>query len=164
MIVFLIAHIAAVVLFVGPAAVAASMFPGAVPLDDAAGAAAENVEQTGARTDRPPRERSEASARLLHRISRVYGTLALIVPAAGLVLAIAWNKFDEAWLIAAMSITVVAGVLYAVRIVPAQKAALAAPASRRSLVTLGATTGVFNLLWAIVLVLMVWQPGGSHHA
>ena len=85
-------------------------------------------------------------------------------PTAGLVLAVAWNKFGEAWLIAAMCVTVVAGVLYAVRIVPAQAAALAAPASRRALTVLGATTGVFNLLWVIVLVLMVWQPGGSHHA
>ena len=108
--------------------------------------------------------RSIQVAVALHRISKVYGVLSLIVPAAGIALAILFGKFTEPWLIIAMSLTAVAGVLFATRIVPAQASALASPPSRRSLSQLGALTGLFNLLWVAVLVLMVLRPGEAHAA
>lgn len=144
----LVVHIAAAVLFLGPATVASSLFPGAVPIDPGGGA-------PGPRDAR----RDERVARVLHRISRVYGALALVVPVAGLVLGLLWGKFGQAWLVVALGGTVIAGVLYAVRIVPAQATALDHPPTRRQVASLHATAGVFALLWVIVLVLMVLQPG-----
>jgi hypothetical protein len=153
--VVLVIHILAVVLFVGPSAVAASMFPGFVPL-----AVGEKPPVRGLK--RP--QRSGAVAAVLHRISRTYGLLALIVPVAGIALAVTWNKFGEAWLITAMILTVIAGVLFAVRIVPLQANLLESPPTRRRLSALAGTVGIFNLLWVATLVLMVLQPGGKHHA
>jgi hypothetical protein len=148
----LVVHIAAAVLFLGPATVASSLFPGAVPVDP------------GEEPPRPRDARRDAGvARVLHRISRVYGALALVVPVAGLVLGLLWNKFGQAWLVVALCGTAVAGVLYAVRIVPAQAAALAHPPTRRDVASLSATAGVFALLWVVVLVLMVLQPGAPEH-
>lgn len=146
--ILLVIHITAAVLFVGPAAVASSLFGGYVPISDPA-------------KEKDRHVRSEQVAQLLHRICRVYGILALIVPAAGIVLAILGNRFTEAWLIAAMVLTVVAGVVFAVRIVPAQAAALATPATRKQIGSTGGFVGFYNLLWIVVVVLMVTQPGSG---
>ncbi|RIX26399.1 hypothetical protein [Amnibacterium setariae] len=145
--VLLVVHVLAAVLFVGPAAVSASLFPAAVPL--------------GVGEARRPRDerRSADAARLLHRVSRVYGLLAVSVPVAGIVLGLLWGKFDEAWLVVALGLTVAAGVLLAVRIVPGQAAMLRRPPGRREVASAAALVGVFNLLWVVVLVLMVLQPG-----
>lgn len=145
--VLLVVHVAAAVLFIGPAAVAASLLPAYVPIEDAP-------------SKRRDGQRSRSVALALHRISRVCGVLALIVPIVGLLLGLLWNKFGQAWLLTAMLLTVIAGALYALRIVPAQSAALAAPASRRRVTALSGLAGVFNVLWLAVLVLMVLQPGG----
>lgn len=145
-VVFLVVHVVAAVLFVGPAAVTSSVFPRYVPIADG--------------DDRPRDDaRSAAVARVLHRITRVYGLLALLVPAAGLVVGILWDKFDEVWLLVAMGLTAVAGVVLAVAVVPGQRAALAEPPTRRGLARLGMTAGIFNLVWLVVLVLMITQPG-----
>jgi hypothetical protein len=146
--VLIVIHIAAAILFIGPASVASSMFPGYVPVES-------NTDS------RHPRSSQVAVA--LHRISRVYGVLSLIVPAAGIALAVAFGKFTEPWLIIAMGLTAVAGVLFATRIVPAQASALSSPPSLHLVGRLGALTGVFNLLWLAVLVLMILRPGDTHH-
>jgi len=148
-VVLLVVHVAAAVLFIGPAAVAASTLPRYVPIEDAPS----NQRDT---------QRNRSVALALHRFSRIYGLLALIVPIAGLLLGLLWNKFGQAWLLAAMVLTAIAGALYALRIVPAQAAAVAAPVPRRRITALTGAAGIFNLLWLAVLVLMVLQPGGPH--
>jgi hypothetical protein len=144
-------HVVAGILFVGPVAVTTSLFPRFVPLasSDSPGTAAD----TG--------ERNVAAARILARVTRVYGTLALIVPAAGLVLAGLQGRLTEVWVVLAMVLTAVAGALLVLRITPAQQDALAAPATPDAMRTMRMLVGVFNLLWVTVVVLMIVRPGAD---
>lgn len=144
--VLLSVHVLAGILFVGPVAVAASLFPRYAPV-------AGPVEGV---------DRSAGVARALHRITRVYGVLALAVPVVGLALAGVQGRSTEVWIIAAMVLTAIAGGLLAVQIVPRQREALATPDDGRQLRALGMVTGVFNLLWVIVVVLMVAHPGSRY--
>ncbi|MCX8561612.1 hypothetical protein OS122_12040 [Mycolicibacterium mucogenicum] len=139
-------HVVAGILFVGPIAVATSLFPRYVPVD---GPSASN-------------ERSVGIARLLHRITRVYGLLAIAVPVIGLALAGVQGRSTEVWIIVAMVLTAGAGGLLAVQIAPRQRQALAAPGGESELRTLAMVTGIFNLLWVIVVVLMVVHPGSRY--
>jgi uncharacterized membrane protein len=143
-------HVLAGILFVGPVAVANTLFPRYVPI--AAGSAPN------------PRDdnRSERVARALHRITRVYGLLGIAVPIVGILLSLVQGRFGEIWITIAMIITAIAGGLLAFRIVPAQAAAIADPPERRRLARLGTLAGVFNLMWAAVVILMVVRPG-SHY-
>jgi len=143
--VFLVIHVLGAVLFIGPAAVTASLFPRYVPITDGNGGMRDEA-------------RSLSVATALNRVARTYGMLALVVPAAGLVLGILWDKFSQGWLLVAMLLTAVAGVLFAVLIVPAQRRLLQQPAPRAQVTRLGIQSGIFNLLWVAVLVLMVTQP------
>ena len=127
-------HVVAGILFVGPVAVSASLFPRYAPAGGEA-------------------------ARVLHRITRVYGLLALIVPVAGLMLAFAQNRTTEVWVLVAILLTAVAGGVLALQIAPRQRAELDSPGSAAGLRRLGMLTGVFNLLWAAVVVLMIVRPG-----
>ena len=148
---FLLAvHVLGGILFVGPVAVAASLFPRYVPL--AAGAPTSDRHPAG--------ERSPRVAGALHRITRVYGTLGLAVPVVGLALAFVQGRVGEVWITVAMIVTALAGALLAFRIVPAQAAALADPPARIS--RLGMLAGVFNLMWAAVVILMVVRPGSDY--
>ncbi|MHA7663762.1 hypothetical protein [Mycolicibacterium sp. HS_4_1] len=139
-------HVVAGILFVGPIAVATSLFPRYAPV-------------VGASADT---ERSAGIARLLHRITRVYGVLALVVPIVGLALAGVQRRMSEVWIIAAIALTAVAGILLVVQIAPRQAQALATPGGVAELRALGMVTGVFNLLWVVVAVLMVVHPGSRY--
>ena len=152
------AHVLAGILFVGPVAVTTSLFPRFAPLsagagDPAAGPAGDPAEPD-ARSGR-----SASVARMLHGVTRVYGVLALVVPVIGLVLAAVQGRLGEIWVVVAMVLTAVAGGLLALRIAPGQRAALDAPGDAGRLRSLSMLTGVFNLLWAAVVVLMVVRPG-----
>lgn len=127
-------HVVAGILFVGPVAVTTSLFP-------------RYAHETGA-------------AQALHRITRVYGLLAITVPTVGLMLAVHQDRLSDAWVVVAMLLTAVAGLLLALRIAPLQARALADPATAE-LKRLNMLAGVFNLLWAAVVVLMVVRPGSS---
>ena len=144
-------HVLAGILFVGPVAVTASLFPRIVPLQ--AGATSRSV--------RAHPERSPAAARVLHRVTRGYAMLALGVPIVGLVLAAMQGRMGEIWITISMVLTAVAGGLLALRIVPAQSEALTAPPDRKRLRGLTVLAGVFNLLWASVVVLMIMRPGAA---
>lgn len=139
-------HVVAGILFVGPVAVATSLFPRYAPV----GVASADI------------ERDAGIARLLHRITRVYGVLALAVPIVGLALAGVQGRMSEVWITAAMVLTAIAGGLLAMQIAPRQARALAAPGGVAELRTLGMLTGVFNLLWVVVVVLMVVHPGSRY--
>jgi hypothetical protein len=140
------AHVIAGILFVGPIAVATSLFPRYAPVGGPS----------------PDPERNDGVARLLHRITRVYGVLALAVPVIGLALAGVQGRSTEVWIIAAMVLTAIAGGLLAVQIAPRQRQALAAPGNESELRTLAMLTGVFNLLWVVVVVLMIVHPGSRY--
>jgi hypothetical protein len=132
-------HVVAGILFVGPVTVAASLFP---------------------RFAGPPGDPHVVVARVLHRVTRTYGALALGVPLVGLLLAAVQGRLGEIWITVAMVLTAVAGGLLALRIAPGQGEALADPRPER-LRRLRALTGAFNLLWVAVVVLMVVRPGAA---
>jgi zinc transporter ZupT len=141
-------HVVAGILFDGPVTVATSLFPRYAPASGAAvGSSA---------------TRSGDTARLLHRITRMYGVMALIVPVVGLVLATVQGRTTEVWIIVAMVLTAVAGALLALRIAPGQAEALASPDDGSQLRRLGMLSGIFNLLWVVVVVLMIVRPGSEY--
>ncbi|SNS57122.1 hypothetical protein [Rhodococcoides kyotonense] len=138
-------HVVAGILFVGPIAVVTSLFPRYAPVSGTDGSA----------------ERSIGTARVLHRITRVYGLLAITVPVVGLVLAWVQGRLGDSWVVAAMVLTAIAGGLLALLIAPLQSEALESPDAGGRLRLIGMMTGIFNLLWVIVVVLMIVRPGSS---
>jgi zinc transporter ZupT len=99
---------------------------------------------------------------VLHRITRVYGLLAIAVPVVGLVLASVQGRTSEVWVVVAMVLTAVAGGLLALQIAPLQGEALTAPDDGSRLRRLGMLTGLYNVLWVVVVVLMIVRPGSSY--
>ncbi|SDJ72991.1 hypothetical protein [Nonomuraea jiangxiensis] len=140
-------HVLAAIVFVGGSAVATSLFPRYAPVAAPAGTAAGD---SG--------ERDRAVAVLLHRVSRGYGIAGLVVPAAGIVLGVVQGRMGELWLNVSMVLTIVAGGLLALLICPRQREALATPGSAERLRSLSMLAGIYNLLWAIVVVLMIARP------
>ncbi len=142
-------HVVAGILFVGPVAVMTSLFPRYAPVIRAGPDSAHDV-------------RSLETARLIHRVTRVYGMLAIAVPVVGLTLAGVQGRTTEIWVVVAMVLTAIAGGLLALQIAPRQREALTAPDDGTQLRRLSMIVGVFNLLWATVVVLMVVRPGSSY--
>lgn len=142
-------HVVAGILFVGPVAVAASLFPRFAPV--AVGS-----------FERRPGERDSSTAALLHRICRIYGMIAIIVPVVGLILALVQQRVGEVWITIAMLLTAVAGGLLALQIVPRQREALSVPDGGLQLARLGMLAGLFNVLWFVVVVMMVVRPGSDY--
>ena len=138
--VLLAVHVFGGIVFVGPVTVAASLFP------------------------RYAREGSVGVVDALHRISRVYAVLGLAVPVFGIATGAQLGVLGDAWLIVSMALTLVAALLLGLVILPAQarvvtglheRGAASVPAS------LGMTTGVFALIWAVVVVLMIVRPDST---
>ena len=153
-------HVLAAVVFIGPVTVAVSLFPRyarqALSVDPAAAAAA------------------VPTVHLLHRLSRVYAVLALAVPVFGLATALALDVLGQAWVLSSVALTVVAAVLLGAVVLPRQDAvrrtvdetvtAHPAPSSTSAgatLAPLAMASGVFNLSWAAVVVLMIVRPGST---
>ncbi|GAA0488238.1 membrane protein [Paractinoplanes deccanensis] len=128
-------HVLAAIVAIGPVTVAASMFAPALRRDD------------------------RAQLRLLHRICRVYAALGLAVPVLGLATASSLGVLGDAWLLVSIALTAVAAAVLGFAVLPAQAAAVAGAPVRPA--RLGMTSGVFNLLWAIVVVLMIVRPGST---
>ncbi|GCE38792.1 integral membrane protein [Rhodococcus wratislaviensis] len=142
-------HVVAGILFVGPVTVATSLFPRYAPVTATVGGAQQI-------------ERSIDTARVLHRIARIYGILAIAVPVVGLLLAFVQGRTGEVWVVVAMVLTAIAGGLLALQIVPLQEQALTSPDDGAQLRRLRMVTGLFNLLWVLVVVLMIVRPGSSY--
>ncbi|MGY1753324.1 hypothetical protein [Blastococcus sp. SYSU D01042] len=162
-------HVVAAVVFVGSVTVAVSLFPryARLALDEATAPPAVPV------------------LHLLHRITRVYALLSLAVPVFGLATAAQLDVLGDAWVQVSMGLAVVAGLLLVAAVLPAQRRLLAhvaevpgrdgvAPASATGAAVraalpegtaligrLGASSGVFNLLWVVVVVLMIVRPGST---
>ncbi|MEY9889178.1 putative membrane protein [Catenulispora sp. MAP5-51] len=157
-------HVLAAIIAVGPVAVAASMFPRSLRRAH---------EDSGAVT----------GLHLLHRVCRVYAGVGVAVPVFGFATASNMHVLGSAWLITAIGLTAVAAGVLALWILPAQQAALAElgtaepgtaepgtseapPESQggpavRTAARLAAATGIFNLLWATVTILMIVRPGST---
>nr|WP_202485531.1 hypothetical protein [Streptomyces sp. SID4985] len=148
-------HVLAALVAVGPVTVAASMFPAtlrrALGNGDGGG-------DTEART----------TLRTLHRICRVYAGIGVAVPLFGFATASSLGVLGDAWLIVSILLTAAAAGILALLILPAQEDALddetdaallsSTPVSPGRLAML---TGIFNLLWATVTVLMIIRPGST---
>jgi Na+/proline symporter len=133
--VLLSVHVLAGIVFVGGSAIAASLFPRYAPV--AAGTA-------------PPSEER----------NRGYGIFGLVVPVVGIALALVQGRMSEIWLNISMVLTFAAGGVLALQIYPRQRDALARPGDEKGLRRLSMLAGIYNLLWAVVVVLMIVRPGG----
>lgn len=152
-------HVLAGIVFVGGSAVASSLFPRYAPLAATTPVTTSDSAPAAASAKAAGAERSTAVAAVLHRITGGYAAFGLIVPLAGIVLASVQGRMGQIWIIVAMVLTAVAGALLATQIHPRQRQALDAPDDGRRLRTLTMLTGVYNLLWAAVVVLMIVRPG-----
>ena len=136
---FLLAvHVLAAILLVGPVAVAASLFP---------------------RFATPSGDGGHDVAALLHRICRSYAAVGVVVPVFGIATAARLGVLTDAWLVVSVVLTAAAAAVLGLRILPAQRRLLAASAEGAT--GLMTATGVFNLLWAVVVVLMILRPGST---
>ncbi|MEU5665108.1 hypothetical protein [Streptomyces longwoodensis] len=157
---FLTLHVLVAVLAVGPVTVAASLFPGR------------------ARKTLQGWSEQGPEARLLHRVTKVYAAIGAAIPLLGILTAVAMGVVRDAWVVTSLVLTAVAAGLLLARIIPGQEEVLAVlnedgrhsrPGTQPSadgdaesvLRMLSLTTGVFSLLWAVVLVLMIVRPGSS---
>ncbi|GGZ22499.1 DUF2269 family protein [Streptomyces poonensis] len=155
-------HVLAAIIAIGPVTVAASMFP-----PSARQALAE-----------PGSERAVSTVRLLHRICRVYAGIGIAVPVLGFATASAMGVMGDPWLIVSVVLTVLAAIVLVVLVLPRQEAVLeglgtegadvegaaggtATVTDRKATVQLAMFTGVFNLLWTVVTVLMIVRPGST---
>jgi hypothetical protein len=150
-------HVVAAVVFVGPVTVAVSLFPRHARL---------------ALTGTDPH--AAPVVRLLHRISRVYAVLGLAVPVLGVALALRLRVLGDAWLVVSIALTLTAALVLAVAVLPVQQRAVdlleqagvgtrsdAASAWVAGAHRLALSSGVFALLWVVVVVLMVVRPGST---
>ncbi|ATY96710.1 hypothetical protein G6W61_17200 [Streptomyces sp. KAI-26] len=146
-------HVLASILAVGPVTVAASMFP---------------------RYARPPApggtgagDHDLRTAAFLHKICRVYAMVGIAVPVLGFATGAQMGVLGDAWLLVSIVLTAVAAALLMAMVLPGQRELLGEEgegpvAERRAAVgRLAMTTGIFNLLWATVVVLMIVRPGST---
>ncbi|MFS8201106.1 hypothetical protein ACLVWQ_20745 [Streptomyces sp. CWNU-52B] len=152
--VLLSAHVLGAILAVGSIAVAASLFP-----RYAKQAVTDEGEASG---------HAAGIASLLHRICRGYAVAGFVVPVFGLATGAQLGVLTDTWLIVSMILTVIAALMLAALILPSQQRLLALP--RQSAETEGLDvaasrltmlTGIFNLLWSVVVVLMIVRPGST---
>jgi uncharacterized membrane protein len=152
---FLLAvHVLAAIVAIGPVTVAASMFP-----PSARKALAELGDA-----------QALATTRLLHRICRMYAAVGVVVPVFGFATASNMGVLGDTWLIVSIALTALAAVVLVALVLPQQTAIVeGAEASgsgggtvtRQTTVRLAMFTGVFNLLWATVTILMIIRPGST---
>lgn len=152
---FLLAvHVLAAIIAIGPVTVAASMFP------PSARKALADTKDTQA----------VSTVRLLHRICRVYAAVGVVVPVFGFATASSMGVLGDIWLIVSIALTAVAAVVLIALVLPGQ-AAIAegvwdsgggeVAVARNATFRLAMFTGIFNLLWATVTVLMIVRPGST---
>lgn len=129
--VFLSAHVVLAILAIGPIAVAASIFPRYVD--------------------------SPAAARALYRICATYSAVGVAVPLLGVGTAMTMGVLTDTWVLVSIGLTAVAAAVLIAAVLPAQRRTLdgAGPGA------LAMTTGIFNLLWVAVTILMIVRPGSS---
>jgi hypothetical protein len=145
-------HVVAAIVAIGPICVAASMFPA----------------EARRALDREGGGDAASRLRVLARICRVYAAVGIAVPVLGLMTGSAMGVLTEVWVIVSVVLTLAAFVVLAAVVLPRQQALLAGLGTgglegtgRRAVARLGAATGIFNLLWVAVTVLMIVRPGST---
>ncbi|WP_345054481.1 hypothetical protein [Streptomyces rameus] len=151
-------HVIAAILAVGPVAVAASMFPPA-----ARRALATDAAGPGGSGDPGGPGGSDAAGtlRVLHRICRVYAVVGVVVPVFGFATASRMGVLGSAWLIVSIALTAIAALVLAALVLPTQSALVEGDGTAAATARLAMSTGLFNLLWAAVTVLMIVRPGST---
>ncbi|MFD3513405.1 hypothetical protein [Streptomyces sp. NPDC058657] len=155
-------HVLVAILAVGSIAVAASMFP-----RFAKQAVTERGQAVGIATT-------------LHKICRGYAIAGLAVPAFGIATGAALGVLRDAWLVVSLILTILAAALLGLWILPYQQRMLAMSGAgagggggdtpfsegelKRTTARLHMLTGIFNVLWAVVVVLMIVRPGSTTSA
>ncbi|MEU6524422.1 hypothetical protein ABZ892_16780 [Streptomyces sp. NPDC046924] len=145
-------HVLAAIIAVGPVTVAASMFPPAVRRAAAEGGG--------------PAAAGATTVGVLHRICGVYARIGIAVPVLGLATALAMGVLGDGWLITSIALTAAAAGILIAFVLPGQEEfveqlAQGHAVDRRATVRLAMSTGVFNLLWATVTILMIVRPGST---
>ena len=145
--VLLILHVIAAIVAIGPVSVAASMFPAA------------------ARSSDPAR------VGVLIRICRVYAVIGVAVPLFGFATAASLHVMGSPWVLASIGLTALAAFVLGFVILPAQDRIMVTLSPSESstkhefdaktVTRLAMYTGMFNLLWASVTVLMILRPGST---
>ncbi|MER7010289.1 hypothetical protein ABT324_02520 [Saccharopolyspora sp. NPDC000359] len=142
-------HVLAAIVAIGPVTVASSMFPSAVR---------RAVGEHGT-------ERDVAVLRTLHRICRVYAGVGVVVPVFGFATASSLGVLGDTWLTVSIVLTAMAAGVLGLLVLPRQQRILAAiphpGPDERAPSRLAMHTGLFNLLWAAVTVLMIVRPGST---
>ncbi|MGY4994422.1 hypothetical protein [Streptomyces sp. 900105245] len=168
---FLLAvHVLAAIVAVGPVTVAASMFPpvarrvlAAPPAGSGTAALVDDDSEPviPASDDPGAADDPAGTLRLLHRICRVYAVVGVVVPVFGFATASRMGVLGDAWLITSIALTALAAVVLAALVLPAQTTLVEGDGTVRHTARLAMYTGVFNLLWATVTVLMIVRPGST---
>ncbi|MGW0611463.1 hypothetical protein [Streptomyces sp. NPDC002788] len=145
-------HVLAAIIAIGPVTVAASMFP---PAARRAGTAGDAPDPTAVGT-----------VALLHRICRVYAGIGLTVPLLGFATGAAMGVLGSGWLVTSIALTAAAAGVLIAFVLPRQEELLGQLEEEQavghgSTVQLAMFTGMFNLLWATVTVLMIVRPGST---
>ena len=143
---FLLAvHVIAAIVAVGPVTVASSLFP-----PSARKALADPGDVGAAET-----------VRLLHRICRVYAVVGVVVPVFGFATASNMGVLGDAWLVVSIALTALAALVLVALVLPRQSVFVDGGGDPAATVRLAMFTGIFNLLWATVTVLMIIRPGST---
>ncbi|MFD4593232.1 hypothetical protein [Streptomyces rubiginosohelvolus] len=167
-------HVLASILAVGPITVAASMFP--------------RYAKPPKPGDDGPHDHDLRTAAFLHKICRGYAVVGIAVPVLGLATGAQMGVLGDAWLVASIVLTTIAAALLMSMVLPGQRelleegpgegpagtgpgedlagteagsGALTVAERRSAAARLAMTTGMFNLLWATVVVLMIVRPGST---
>ncbi|MFJ5075156.1 DUF2269 family protein [Streptomyces sp. NPDC088553] len=148
-------HVLVAIVTVGSITVAASMFP-RIALRACGG------------EERDGRSEGTGTAVLLHRVCTGYAVAGVVVPVFGIATGAQLGVLTDAWLIVSLVLTVAAAVLLGLAVLPGQRRLLALAEgaateeeARPTASRLSMTTGVFNVLWAVVVVLMIVRPGST---
>ncbi|MFE6782535.1 hypothetical protein ACFVFF_09745 [Streptomyces sp. NPDC057680] len=158
-------HVLVAIVTVGSITVAASMFPRvALRAFGSGGGGGSSAAGEG----RDGRSEGTGTAVLLHRVCTGYAVAGVVVPVFGIATGAQLGVLTDAWLIVSLVLTVAAAALLGLAVLPGQRRLLAlaegaaAEEEARPVASrLSMTTGMFNVLWAVVVVLMIVRPGST---
>lgn len=143
----LVVHIATAIVFIGALTISVSLFPRYAAADP-------DVDDKS--------HDAHPVALAMHRITKVYGRLAIIPPAVGITLAVVLGRLDELWIILSVALSLIGGALLIWVIIPAQRRMLADPRHEPNVRhRAGAAAGILNSIWFAILVLMILKPGAG---
>ncbi|MEV7372477.1 hypothetical protein AB0O51_16540 [Streptomyces sp. NPDC090301] len=162
-------HVLVAIVTVGSITVAASMFPRIALRACGSGSGSDGAGGSGtAGEERDGRSEGTGTAVLLHRVCTGYAVAGVVVPVFGIATGAQLGVLTDAWLIVSLVLTVAAAALLGLAVLPGQRrllalaeGAAAEDEARPVASRLSMTTGMFNVLWAVVVVLMIVRPGST---